>query len=318
MIRESPCKYYTKYLILEGYSNDEIQSHLQTCDLDYIGDWYTQALREGLEQGQPEPFYPKDGRHAPSQAFLTQERVRSLYIRDTDTKKAFRLLEQPRLKEFVETMTLSGASDQHIAMALRKKYGFSATAKTMSRYRHYFWKIELLDSNDKRALIPLRVASLASNPDPIVQAQAVALKKAYFKDPRRAAVDLPAAPVSAVVAGLRLGTLPSRMDLATLMEHTRAVATARAFEAVCHDGPDDPARARDYALVAKVFTEVLEVASEPDEDIKEGLKGVLIENATDTVPTIRQLSGGNFTTELQPIETDGKEVGDSPNGNGTD
>jgi len=152
MIRRSPAEVYIKYLILHPrkYSNEDIKEILDYVQLDYIGDWYVDKLRGELRP--PNPFYPFDRRHKLSRRFLLTNGLIWIFHPDPPGLKAFKILEKPRVKEFVESMVTVGAPSVAIAASVTRTRNFPCDARTIDRYNDFFWNVELVDSTELRAV----------------------------------------------------------------------------------------------------------------------------------------------------------------------
>lgn len=301
MIRRSPAEHYLKYLVVhpDAHTNDQIREIVGELQLDFVGNAYIDRLRSGLTA--PTPFYPAQLRHTSSQRFLIKERIQGLFHPDEDTKRALEVLEKPRVKEFVEAMSLSGAPPQAIAYGLRSQRQFSCTSVAVERYQHYFWNLQFIDSTDTRALLQMRLETAASSKDPEIQAQLTALKKARYNDPRVIAADLPASPLTALMSQMRMGLMPSSGQLSQVLETLRTAAAIRALEATLSGGPDDSVRALNFSGVVRVATETLEQVARPDEELNQKLGALLLRTEPAPVPLIHQLSQGQHTVEMQPI-----------------
>lgn len=302
MIRRSPAERYIKYLLLhpQGYDNAQIKEMLEDVQLDYVSDRYVERLRGGLRP--PTPFYPTDVRHSPSQRFLLEKGLTWVFRPDVAGQQAFKILERPRVKEFVEAMLTSGAPTAAIAAAATRQRGFSCNALTIARYKSFFWDTDLLDSTELRALLQLRVDSLASHPDAQVQAQHGAVKRAYYNDARRAAAELPFSPLSALVAQMRMGLMPTRVDLAKVIEQGMNFAAIRVFEAASNNNKGDAVNAFNYALTLEKLAVVHEKVTKPEEDLHNELARIALRTEDVSIPSLQELSGGNHTIEVTPEE----------------
>jgi ribosomal protein L20 len=300
MIRRSPCERYLVYLIVHGdaYTNDQIREIIHELQLDFVGNWYIERLRATVLP--PSPFYPTDPLHSASQRFLLRERIRDLFHPNDEVRLALKVLELPRVKEFIEAMVLSGAPDAAITYALGVQRGFRCTNAVLERYKHYFWNTELLDSTDMRALLRLRVEAAQHSKEPEIQMQMSALHKASFNDPRKVAADLPASPITALMSQMRMGLMPSSIELSKVLETLRAAASIRALEATLNGGPDDSLRALNYSGVVRVATETLEHVAKPDQELREDLGALTLRTEQIPPPVIHQLSSGHHTVDLEP------------------
>ena len=310
MIRRSPCEYYLKYLVVhpEQYSNDRIREITNELQFDFVGKWYLDRLRATCIP--PVPFYPSDPLHVPSQRFLMRERIQNLFLPNEDVRTAFKIVERPRLKEFVEAMVLAGAPDSAIARSLRENRNFPCTIQALERYRHYFWNTELVDSTDMRALLRLRVDAAGSSTDPEIQAQHGALQRAYYNDPRKVAAELPSTPVAAMFSQMRMGIMPGKLELVKVLEMSQAMSAGRALEAMMVAGPEDSSRAFNYANVLRIVTETLEHVAKPDEELQKTLSAITMKTEEKSVPTLSELTKGRHTAELEPLSTSKPEQKD--------
>lgn len=310
MIRRSPCEYYLKFLLIhpDKYTNDRIKAVIRRQQLDWIGEEYLEDLRATCVP--PEPFRPNDPTHTKSQRFLIAEGLRYLFHTDQHMKVAQLILQRPKAKEFAESMLLSGAPTSAIAYALNQK-GLKATAEGVTRYRHYFFNVDLLDSTEMRAAILLRsdpVAQGVDMHDPESAARASAVKKAAWSDPRKVASELPSTPMAALIAQIKLGIMPNNLDVARVLESARAVASLRALELATNgEARDADKRAINYMMVARIATEVLEQVVKPDEVMRQQLSSILLQTEQQPVPSIKELSAGNHTVDMEMREKEEEE-----------
>jgi hypothetical protein len=222
-------------------------------------------------------------------------------LAEPDALTAQRLLEYPRHKEFVEAMVMACAPFEVIADTLTQHKRFRCTARAIELFKHYFWNIDLLDSVQMRALIDLRATSAVHHADDRVQGQADALRKASYNDPRRLIAQLPHAPMSAVIAQMKMGLMPARVNLTKVVERTREAAALAAYEAASTGGPRDSQRARDFSEVVRAMTDVLESIVRPEENLREELAQIALRTDVRTIPNIHQLSAGRHTVDTQPV-----------------
>lgn len=301
----SPAEYYIKGLIVhpDNYSDESIKEMLEERGLDALQTKYITRLRSRLSR--PNPFRPSERKHAASYHFIMREGVYDLFIQDEAMKTAFRLLEMPRAKEFIETMLLSHAPAAAIASAIVRDQRMPCSPTAIERYKHYFWNIELLDASQMRALLNYRQESSGSDGENATRedrAEYQAAKKASWLDARRLAADLPYSPVTALMAQMRMGVMPSNHELAQTMILTRQFATMRTLEATMYGGERDSHRALNFSLVAKNMGEMLETVVKPDEALRQDLERIALRTDLRPIPSIHQLSDGKHTVELQPKE----------------
>jgi len=300
VIRRSPAEKYLKYLILQGLEADEVVTRAQKEHLDPLGEWYIQELEEGLNP--PHPFYPKDQYHWPSQQFLLKEGLLKLFFPDEHTKIAWKILRTPRAKEFVEAMTLSGAPSEMIRESLTFRKNFKCTPEAIDQYKKYFWNLEFVDSTETKALLSMRVDAPAGSNDSDIQKQHKHLKAASYNDPRKVAASLPCSPLTALMSQMRMGVMPKRVDVARVFEAVRFSAGLRAVEATMSGEQYASERTRDFMLASKLAGELLETVVRPEDQLINELSSIALKTDEAPIPTLRQLSGGEHTVSVLPME----------------
>lgn len=300
MLRNSPADYYIKYLVVHpaGYDNNKIRDILRMSQLDYIGNEHLDRMRDLVQP--PDPFYPYDLTHKKSQRFLIKERIAKLFQRDEATEKAFSLLDSPRAKEFLESMTLAGAPLQAIAVGLHNQTKFSCSVRALEQYLHFFWNLDLVDSTEIRTILAIRGLEEVRDGDFFEAAKAKAKERAGFQDPRKIAAELPNNPLVALLSQMRMGIMPKSIDLALALDATQKAATLRSLEASLRGGFEDHKKAVDFIMVARTAGEMLETVVKPDEKLREQLSAIALTTETRTIPTLGTLSAGAHTTDTGP------------------
>jgi hypothetical protein len=293
MIRRSPCEYYLKYLVSHpaNYSDGYIQEEMARLGLDWLGEEHLARIRK--QTIRPVPFRPYDKEHLASQYFLNKHRIYSLYFKDDAIRGALYILEHPKVKEFTEAMTLAGAPPALVARGV--SHGISqelVTDSAVKRFRHYFWNTDLLDFTEMRALVAKRGTN-STDKD---------FKKAYYRDSRKIACDLPFNPLSALLSQIRMGITPAGVNFAELMERVRIVAGIKAYQWVMDDGLRSGENARHFIGVAVEATELLERSANPEEKLRDRINSLGIDNDSTPIPHINRLSEGRHTTDLQATE----------------
>lgn len=307
MIRRSPCELYIKYLLVhpDEYSNDAIRDIVRGQQLDYLGHDYLRRLRTRLRI--PVPFYPNNKLHTPSKKLLVRHKVFGFFHPDEDALAAHQLLQKPRAKELIETMTIAGENHAVISHRLRS-IGITVTIRAVKRYCDFYWNVGLVDSTELRALLRMRVEHPRYRDDgmeplPEQRLQMYAMNKVQYQDPRRMMVDMPVTPMAGLMNQMRMGLMPSQVELARLANVTRVAATVRAFEATMAGGPQGAIRARDYAVVAKTMSEMITDMGSPDLELQKELQQLALVTDEAGVPHIGELEG-THTVELEPHVVD--------------
>jgi hypothetical protein len=307
VIRRSPAELYLKYLIVhpDKFTNEQIIDICRFAQMDWLGMWYLERLRKDLTI--PVPFYPKDRSHYPSQRFLYKKGLERIFFGGPDMIAAFAMVTDARAKEFVESMIILHTPPSTIAFGLQRR-GTPATADSVELYKRFFWNVDLLDVTELRAILKMRIDVMEKSDDKEVVAQAQHYKKAAYNDPRRVAAELPFSPLSAVFVQMRMGLMPSKMDLAKIVEATRLGATMRAFEATLLGGTDASHAALNFATVTRQMTDILDQVIRPDEKMREELATIAMRNDTNDPPFIQDLTKGSHTAEIIPTEKKSHEL----------
>ncbi len=311
MIRRSPCELYIKYLLVhpDEYSDENIRDIVRGQQLDYIGHDYLVRLRRRMRQ--PIPFYPNDRMHAPSRRLIDKHKLAGFFHPDETSIAAMKLLEKPRAKELIETMVIAEDPPALIAHRLRG-IGLTTTVRAIKRYCSFYWNISLVDSTELRALLQMRVEYPRYRDDgmeliPETKLQLSAMKKAQYQDPRRMMVDIPIVPMAGLMNRLRMGMMPSQLDLAKLANVTRIAATVRSFQSTMSGGPNGAVQAMNYAIVAEKMSAMIEDLGSPDMELQRDLQQLGLATDDGTVPYIGELEGAH-TVSLEPIEAEATEV----------
>lgn len=305
MIRRSPCEVYIKFLAShpEHGDTDTVRRVVRAKQLDYPSDDYVDALRRDMRI--PDIFRPTDKLHRRSFNLLVRHQILGFYHPDETSLMAQRLLEIPRAKELIETMSLSGAPASLIAHRLRAT-NVRATPSAVSLYLMYFWDLEHVDQTELRALFDMRISHLAYRDDnreltTQERLQFEALKRAQYKDRRRVLLEMPATPMAGIMNQMMLGFMPSQMELSKLASAGRSAALLRTMEALMASARGESATmGRDYALIAKTLQEIVNDIGDASSTLQRDLQQLSVQTDTTEVPHINELTQGNHTTEMDP------------------
>lgn len=296
----SPAELYIKYLIChpDGFNDLVIETALKELDILFLGEDYLKSLRARCVP--PDPFRPNDPHHKKSHRFLIAENIRSLFLQTRHTKIAFRLLERPRIKEFVESMILSHAPSAATAMRV-VTLGMQCTSEAIDEYKKYFWNVDLLSATQMRTILHMELDQSVDDKDKgITRDKKRAMKRASYLDPRKLAADLPYSPITALMAQMRMGVMPNRLELGKILQQAQAMAGLKVLEATMFGSPQDSQTALNFSTVVRNMTEALETVIKPDEHLREQLQAIALRTDAAPVPSIHQLSAGNHTVDIQP------------------
>lgn len=314
MIRHSPAENYFRYLVAHPrtFDNQYIKDIAAELNLDYLGDWYIQWLRDRIIP--PKPFCPDDETHRASYRFLQHEGLLNAFFPDRGYREALRILSRPRWRELTETMILAGAPEDVIVHALRVRMKASVSDIGIRRFRHYFWNVDLLDSMEMRALLDLRHSGALASEDAATQRQHATLRAFRHTDPRVVAARLPSSPLSGLVAQMEMGVLPRKIDMGEVVERTMEAALVRTYASVTSGGPAGAQIGQGFAVIADIMGRLKQTVVNPEEKLREDLRKISVATTPNKVQTLKQLTGGNHTTNVHPdpveVETTGQPVDD--------
>lgn len=304
MVRRSPCELYIKYLLVRSgqATTAEIIQHLVQKQLDFISDAYIENLR--TQCVPPVPFYPANTHHPLSQRFLIKQGLRTFFHPDANADRAKAMLDEPSTKEFIEASVISGLSFEMTSVGLRKK-GVPSTSGAVEQYCYFFWNLSNVDSLELKALLRLRMQSLvyAGLPGPLdVDAGEMQqlMRKGLWNDPRWLAANTSNKAIANIMHALRSGYMPSGVELGRLAQFGQVAGVAAAADAMMRGAR--PEHARDLALTAKLMGDILETVGDPEADLRQDLRTLVLKTESKPVPQIHQLTQGNHTTDVQPIE----------------
>lgn len=304
MIRSSPCDHYLKYLIThpDTYKDSSIRSLIKLQQLDFLGMAHLGRLRASCTP--PNPFYPEDLQHHESQRFLTKERIYYLYHPDDDTIIAIKLLDHPRGKELVESI-LSAGGDPLWACTMLKRVNFKATPRSIDLYRHFYFNTDLVNNTELRAILGMRAVYESGSSDPDERSYRFAYNRAARSNVTSLMASAPSSPFAHVLNLMRLGMMPTGLELSRVATVARMAATVRSMESTMLGQAE---KARDFALTAKILNELMESVGDVSGDLQRSMMNLALDTDASEVPSIAQLTEGNHTVDMIPvIETEAQE-----------
>jgi hypothetical protein len=128
-----PSRYYIKYLILEDVNVNEV---LAQSDLPQAKEGEIRSLLS-----IPEDFDYKNKSHKPTIDWLKKEKIYDIVYPDKYTKEAIGYLDQPSIKDTIQSLLIAKLPALEIAKKLNSRWQLNATGEGIDRYRHYFWDI---------------------------------------------------------------------------------------------------------------------------------------------------------------------------------
>lgn len=306
MIRASPCDYYLRYLVThpDNYVDDQIRNLVKLQHLDFMGMAHMSRIRKSCVP--PTPFYPEDLSHAPSQRFLTRERIFSLYHPDKDAKIAIALLDHPRGKDLTEQMLFSGSEPLWVSSIL-KRVQFDATPRSIELYRHFYFNTDLVDGTELRAIMGMRAHVDVQSGDPDELNYRDAYKAASKSDLANLTTNSPLSPYSRIMSMLRVGLMPTGVQISRIATAGRAAAVVRSLENSLLGRSE---QARDFALTGKILNELLESVGDVSGDLQKSMMAMVLNTDASEVPSIEQLTQGNHTMDLLPETAKQEDMAD--------
>jgi hypothetical protein len=309
MIRRSPCEVYIKYLLVhpDTFSNDDVIDLLRLKQLDFLSPAYLDRLRLGLKV--PKNFRPHDLLHPASSRFLAKHCIHYLFHPNKSVQQSMDILDDPRAKEDMEAMLITADPAALIAHRMRS-LGRKCDVDTVERYKFFFFNVDLVDSTELRAILRLRVDFSHPESDEYEDQMRAAMKKSAYRDPRRMMADQPTRAMGTLLNQMRMGYMPSQLELSRLLTATRAVTAAQAFSSAQIGGHTGASEARDYVLASKMIGEMMNDIGSPDSDLQAELQAIALRTDKEDVPYIGELTSGEHTVDVMPITGRSEETAD--------
>jgi hypothetical protein len=110
---------------------------------------YLDRLNKRLEDRSPDPFRPADLAHGPSQDFLLEEGIWSLWCQDAAVLTALEIFSHPNAREHVNALLSSGFNYNQVASVLTTQLGLACTDAAVEEYEHYFWNMLMLTVDER-------------------------------------------------------------------------------------------------------------------------------------------------------------------------
>jgi hypothetical protein len=309
MIRRSPCEVYIKYLLVhpDSYGNDAVVDLLRLKQLDFLSPSYLERLRRGMKP--PNNFRPHDLLHKKSSRFLAQHRLHYLFHPDKSVLQANDILDDPRAKEDMEAMLITEDPPALISHRM-KALGKKCDTATVERYRFFYFNTDIVDSTELRALIRLRVDFVHPDSDEYEDQMRSAMKKSAFRDPRRMMADQPTRTMGSLLNQMRMGYMPTQLELSRLLQATRAATAVQAFASSQVGGHSGASETRDYVLAGKMLVEMMNEIGSPDADLQAELQAIALKTDKEEPPYVGELTDGTYTVDVMPLAKS-EEVSDA-------
>jgi len=148
-VTRHPAEFWIKFLLSRReHAFDEIIRMCEMADLGTPTLEYIAALDIDIRSELPVPFKGHDRRHRASSLFLRQQGVYEAWHRDKWLKAALNLLGDTNVRPLLETFLLSPLKPSQIVRKVNQVTDASLDERTLDRFRHYFWNVSLLNSEE--------------------------------------------------------------------------------------------------------------------------------------------------------------------------
>jgi hypothetical protein len=134
-------EYFLKYLISRpGVKADDAAAIAEGLYLPTISDEYIKKLESSLEP-YPDDYEPTSDTHIPTLAYLREHRIKDMWRRTPGAKQAFKIIDMPNIREYVESAIISPLPLQEFVDDLPRGIELAG----LKTYKHYFYNTDLLD-----------------------------------------------------------------------------------------------------------------------------------------------------------------------------
>jgi len=286
---QHPAQYWIKYLLSTGnHTYDQIMGIMEMYDLGAVSRSYLVTLENELERDKPTPYRPRTRAHKPSQSYLRSHGIYKAWHRDLDMETAMEIMCTPRVRSLVEMFILSPVSAaQAVAKIQDKEPSFNISVGGYDRFRHYFWNDRLLSGAEWGEFIQMRDRA--------------------HNDWLRLAVNARGPEGTQLLlwkAGV--GALKN-LDRAKIFSDFRNIAYMKAKELETKPACLEDSKAiLNYSRVARSAQEEINNSSDAVNDILEGFNAFRMKRKPLGAPSVKQLTGGDFTTAENVLSVEDK------------
>lgn len=250
---------------------------MEMYDIGAVTRSYLTMLEGEMEENKPTPFRPRTKSHKPSQSFLRLQGIYKAWHRDPEMDIAMEIVCNPRVRALVEMFILSPVPPaQAVAKIQDKEPTARLTVGGYDRFRHYFWNNKLLSGAEWGEFIQMRDSAhndwlkLAVNARGPEGTQLLLWKSG-------------------------VGALKN-IDRAKIFTDFRNIAYMKAKELETKAASLDDSKAiLNYARVARSAQEEINNSSDAVNDILEGFNAFRMRRRPLEAPSVKQLTGGEFT-----------------------
>jgi hypothetical protein len=152
----SPSEFYIKFVLTQDTESELLELSKQFDGFGIILPErqleYLKKLEYELSEKRPDPFRPMDLRHAPSQRFLHDQEIWSMWHKDRSTAEAMAAFSNRNVREHINSLIVTGFGPAQIVKLVTAGLSFPLTESSVEVYRHYFWKVEILTSIERETV----------------------------------------------------------------------------------------------------------------------------------------------------------------------
>lgn len=307
-----------RYLLChpDGHNNQAVANLMDELQLYCPLDRQLDQLRRKYKP--PVPFRPTNMRHEPSIRFIRDAGIYSLFYPDLSTKRAFAILEKMKIRAAVEQMLSQNANHQQIVDGLSRHYKFASSVNGVAKYQYLFFSDDCTRDDLLEAVIWLKSGCLGSEDKSVTIRHNKAENRARFHDPHVAAIEMPACPQALEVVLEHNGfvVVNQKHDVEKEIDEVSALARRNMALELRERKPHSAHNFMALANGLQTLNNVKETLKAPAETVYiKASREVRMLSDTNKPVTIRQISAGNCTTEVQPLgKTAGEPVEAEPAG----
>ncbi len=103
-----------------------------------------------------------------------------------------------------------------------------------------------------------------------------------------------------LVAQMNAGVMPKKINTAELVDAAFAQCLVKVNESYTAGGPHGAQVSQSYAQTAEVLLRLREAVMNPEDKLREDLARINIATTPNRVPTIKELTQGSHTQNVQP------------------
>lgn len=180
-----PCENFIKYLITttDPRMQDNAMVNMMVTMLGYpqVQPDYMLWIRNEVAQRMPAQFSPQNRFHRPSMRFMRQEGIYGLHNPDDAAREATLITTHLRARPIVEELLLGHFHPVLVAKKVNSRLEEHFTADGVDAYRHYYWNVDLLRTDEWATLLEGRPEQKSTTMAILRVGPAMAMHQAGFQ-----------------------------------------------------------------------------------------------------------------------------------------